>query len=508
MNTAGRELPRESRRKGLELTKTGQKKKKPNTAERPSRRHRKFFRNRENENDYRLQSRLLTARLTLRRLPLCTALAATVTQLIHYALPSPVRWTVRAWSAGLMGLAAAVIWSALSRRHSRWAVSEDRFELCSGLLSRRELSLRRDRIVSVQQIHTPLTAIFRASWVHIHISSPRENSSCRLLLSRRQAEMLTGQLLPLQSGRRHSYHASGGSLWLAAVGGEGLAAFISAAFSFYSAARDTVARHAGRELTRLLHARGAVWLTAAAVGAIWLAKIVHTRITHAGMSLCRMGDTLMISRGVISRRTERIARRQVCGLDMRISLPGLLWARQSCSLLLPDGSAVHYLPPVDRRRLAIETAVVSPHSVHVCTVRPEGGSLRYAAGRWAQCLLFLPLISILRRVFPFWSSAIYVIGLAAALLLVWRALVTTICAGRAQLKIFADCAELTGTGGLAIRTLRVFRPSVGMIRITQSPISRMTGKCSVRLIPRGGASSLRCIGLPLGRTTAACERMM
>lgn len=458
--------------------------------------------------DMRRQSGLLIFIRTVQFMPLCTTLSAAVIWLVTRFLPRPVRWWTGAWSAGLLALALAVICAAVVWGCSKWQYDGQRLSIRSGVLTRCELSLSAERILHVRQEVTPLTSLFRCGWLYIHISSPAEKPQVRLLLPARECTLLLGQLLPDPPGRFHSYRAAPLSLWLASLGGEGMAAFVSAAVSSFSVLRDTVGSDLNSRLAQLMQMRGVTWAATAVVLALWLAKVLHTRLTFGRMGHYRHGDVIALERGVISRRTERIRRRELCGLDIRYSLLSLLTRSRSCSLLTPGGTLLPYLPPVDERRLRIESAVVSPHTVRVCTVASLSGGIAYGAGRWALCLCALPLTSLVRRLFPSWDGAFYVVGLTAAVLLLWRALTTTISARRAGLTVFADCIELTAVRRLTIHTLRVFRPSVGMIRITQSPLSRLLGRCTVRVTPRGRAASLACIKLPFERTVAACERVM
>ncbi len=452
------------------------------------------------------QSGLLIVIRTFRRLPLCTTVAAAVIWLISRFLPQPIRWWTGAWSAGLLGLALSAVSAGIGWLCCKWEFDGERFALSQGVITRQELALCRERVVHVSCRATPLTALFRCGWLHIYTAQSSPKHSVKLLLTEGECVLLSGQLCPAQSGRFHSYRAGSAALWLASLGGEGTAAFISAAVSSFSVLRDMMGEQLHSQFNYLTQMRGFVWAAAALLAVLWLTKVLHTRLTFGRMNHYRRGDMITLGRGILSRQTERINRREVCALDIRCSLLSLITGRQSCSLVTPGGRLLPYLPPVDSRRLRIETAVISPHSLRVCTVAPLSGGIAYGAGRWALCLCVLPLTSLVRRLFPSLDGAFYVIGITAAILLLWRALTTTICAQRAGLTLFADCFEVTGVRHLTVHTLRVFRPSIGMIRITQSPLSRLLGRCTVKVIPRGKAASLACIKLPFERAAAVCER--
>ncbi|MBE6759277.1 MAG: hypothetical protein E7554_04205 [Ruminococcaceae bacterium] len=472
------------------------------------------------------QSGLAVLYTAARRLPFCSAAAAGVVSLAVQLLPRHIRWTVGAWSAGLMTLAFAVGSAAVSWWLNRWQLNDRRLTVISGVLTRRATTIHRAAILSAELETTPFTALFRCSRLYIRTAQRGERRPLRLLMSTRDGVMLSGQLMPEQSltedadrltdGPRsvHTYRADRRSLLLAAVGGEGLAAFVAAYASGFSLLRDSVRTVLGDQLPLLLPPDGEHLpvgvIGTVSLGVIWLLKAAHTLLTHAGMTCTLCGGLLVISRGVISRRSFRLRAEGVCAIDRRQSMPALLTGRQSSTLLMRSGHSCHLLPPVDRRRSRIETAVIMPRGRRVCAVSAMLSPIAFAWGRWAVCLGVLPLTSLLQRMFPSWTATVLAAGMWAAAVLMWRALITTVSARRSGLSLYTDCVEVTAVRRLTIHTLRIFRPSVGMIRVTQSPIGRAEGRCSVRVVPRGGSadSSPRCIKLPVDRAMAACERLV
>lgn len=476
------------------------------------------------------QSGLAVLYIAVRRLPLCSAIAAGVVWIAARLLPEYIRWVIAAWSAGLLALALALGSAAMSWSVSRWKLTDRRLVLTFGLLSRTEVTIHRSAILSAELETTPFTAIFRCSRLYIRTAQRGERRPDRLLMSTRDGIILSGQLMPSGgtqvadnlhaaedipdecslSAHHHTFRADRRSLLLAAVGGEGLAAFCSAAASVLSLVRDSVGTELGEQVSRLIYTRGITIAAISTLAAAWLLKVGHTLLTHANMSFTISGRLLMLSRGVISRRSFRLRTEGICALDRRLSLPSAFFGRESSSLLTAGGRRYDLLPPVSRRRSRIESAVIMPRGERVCVVSPTLSPLVYAWGRWAACLAVFPLTSILRRLVPSWTSTILAVGVTVGILLLWRALTTTVCARRAGIALYTDCVELTGVRLLTVHTLRVFRPSAGMIRITQSPFGRAFGRCTVRMIPRGGSAgtSLSCIKLPFERAMAVCERVM
>ena len=464
------------------------------------------------------QSGLAVLYTAVRRLPLCSLISATTVWAAARLLPEYIRWVTAAWSAGLLALALAFGTATVSWSQNRWKLTDRQLMLTSGVLTRTEVVIHRTAILSAELETTPFTAIFRCSRLYIRTAQRGERRPDRLLMSTRDGIMLSGQLMPTGGTRGnsqmpekpHGFRADRKALLLAAAGGEGVAAFCSAAASALSLVRDSVGTALGEQVSRLIHTRGLSITALSALAAAWLLKALHTLLTHANMSFTIGGQLLVIGRGVISRRSFRIRRDGICALDRRLSLPAALFGRESTSLLTVGGVRYDLLPPVIRRRSRIESAVLMPRGGLVCVVSSPLSPLMYAWGRWAACLAVFPLTSILRRLIPSWTATILAAGITVGVLLLWRALTTTICARRAGLSLYTDCVELTGVRLLTMHSLRVFRPSVGMIRITQSPFGRLFGRCTVRLIPRGGktGSSLSCIKLPFERAVAACERVM
>lgn len=445
----------------------------------------------------------------MKLLPVCTPVSAAVVYLLSRLIPVFDLITA-AWSVGLIALTAAAVCAAVSWACSRRELTDSRLTLHTGVLLRQETVIDVDRVLSVEVVHTPFTALMNACRLTVRTAGRVGRSTDTLLLSDTDAAALSARLVPSAPGRTRCFAAGKGSLWLEALSGEGLAAFYSAAAPIFTALQDVSGRFLENGIAQLAHRRGMLIAAAAVFGGAWLLKVLHTRITRAGMTAARIGDTLLLRRGFISRRNERLRIGSVCALETRFSLPGAFFRRYACSVMTPCGSAYPLLPPSDRRRLNIETAAISPHGSRRCSVRPQHTVLSYAAGRWAQCLLLLPLSSFLRRLMPHWSTTASVVTAIAAIVLLWRAAVTSASAPCAGLDLFTDCAELTGIHRLSIRRIRVFRPELGMIRITQNPIARLFGHCTVCIIPKGFRrnSVPKCIRLPFERTMAVCERLM
>ena len=452
-------------------------------------------------------------RSALKRLPLCSAIAAAAIRLAAQLLPPEVRRSAGVWSAGALAVGLAVGTAVLSWARCRWELNDNHLHLRRGVVAREDISLPLSGIVSVELRQTPTAALFGSAGVCIR-TALRTRRPVRLLMNRRAAAMMAGQLLPGQKltlcrrGRVHSYRADYLSILAGAFSGEGLAAFIPAAAAVLTALHDLAALQPAEELLQLISHRIAVPAAVAAFGLFWCAKIIHTLLTCARMTVSRSGGTVTLSRGVVIRRSDIIRLRDVSGIDIRHPLPLMPFGRRSCSLLVRSGESCPLLPPVDERRLRIETAALAPHGSRVCAVLPMSSPLAYACGRWLACLAVPPMVSLLRNALPFLSSTLYAAGIIAAVTLLWRAFVTTISAARAGVRVFSDCVEITGVHRLTMRTLRVFRPAVGMIRITQGPFSRLSARCTVTVTPRGKGERQRCIKLPFERALAVCERLM
>lgn len=443
----------------------------------------------------------------LRLLPLYIPAAALLWRLAVFFLPADFAHAVP--SGVIIAASAALlstVWALVSWLCCKWELSNGHMIIRRGVITRREVSIDPGAIISVGVERTPLTALAGAARLRI---STAEKQRDQLVLRRAEASLLAAQLLPSAAGRSHRFRADGLSLWLAAVGGEGLVAFYSAAAPLLSAISDLSGRLLENRLTALVEQKGIIISGTLILTLVWLSKILHTRITHAKMSASTFGSVLTLHRGVISHRVDRLTAPRICAFDTRISLPGLALGRQSCRVLLPGEGSFPLLPAVSNRRLRIETATIAPHGAHICTVRPVSSGVTYAAGRWLAGLAPLPLFSLLRRLMPAMSATIPVLGATVAVLLIWRALITTVSAHRAGLVVFTDCAELTGVRFFSLHTLRVFRQSAGIIRITQSPLSRLLGRCTLHITPRGNRpAKLSSIKLPLDRVLAVCERMM
>jgi len=452
------------------------------------------------------QSKALIIYAGAKSLPFFTPAITLICYILRRVFPAVEKQISMGWSAGLSAVGLSLLWGVAVWLCSSWQLSDDRLHIRSGVFVRREGTIHRLAIRSVETEKTPVTALLGS--VRLRVCTVDHGSDV-LLLPASGAHILASRLVTSSKGHTHSYRAYPGALWLAALGGEGLAAFYSAVAPVLSAVRDTTFSLLERGLTVLTDSNGIVAASGALLAAVWLLKVIHTRIIHAKMGFTLTGETLLMHMGVVSRRIHRISAARICAFDIRLSLLGKLLDRRSCTVLLPGQRSYPLLPPVDNRRLRIETAVIARHGQRICTVCPLSSGLSYAAGRWGTCFALLPVISVLRRAIPSWSITVPALGVTLALLLVWRALVTTVCAGDAGLTLFTDCVELTGVRRLNMHTLRIFRPTIGLVRITQSPLSRLLGRCTLRIIPQGCPhSAVSCIKLPLERTLAVCQRIM
>ena len=443
----------------------------------------------------------------LRVLPVFLPICALLWRFVRAFLPADLHGGLH---PGMIIITAAVLmslaWALLLWLCCKWELTAGRIVIRRGIFFRHDVSISLCSVLSAEVERTPLTALAGVSRLHI---STAGHQSDQLILSSQEACRLASQLLPPDAGRSHYFRADRLSLWLAAIGSEGLSAFYYAAAPMLSAVSDISGRLLEHRLTALIEQKGIVLAGTIILTIIWLLKVTHTRLTHAKMSISTFGSVLTLQRGVISRRVNRLAASGICAFDSRTSLPGYLLHRQSCSVLLPGEKSWPLLPAVKSRRLRMETGTIAPHGAHICTIRPVSSGLAYAAGRWLVCLGIMPLFSILRRLIPSLSATVPMLGITAAALLLWRAFITTISSSRAGLVVFTDCVELTGVRFLSVHTLRVFRQSTGLVRITQSPLARLLGRCTLHISPRGcRRSTLSSIKLPLERVLAVCERMM
>lgn len=388
---------------------------------------------------------------------------------------------------------AAVISAALSASawHSiRWQRRGELLIIKKGIIFPRQTALHRRSITRVELRSTPAASLLGCRRLCVSGAG-----GLSLLLSGRDCLRLAEQLRSTTRGRTHFFRSTRASLNLSALGSAlGAVLLLSPPLVLLT----------GQLFPSPMPSRG--WILWGAAALPPLAALLLRRTALGSMSHQRQGDTIILRRGTVCPVEQSLCRRQLCGLDTRFFLSGLIPRLGSCALLTPDGRRLPYLPTVPLRRLSIEGAVISPHSVRACTVLPCRSPVAYSGGRWAQCLLVLPALSLLRRQFPADGDIIVGLALWAALLLVWRGLATTLFAHRSGMTVYADSVELTAVSGLSARRLRVFRPSLGIIRITRTPFSLISGQCTVKITPAGRATSLRCIGLPFDRTLAAAEK--
>lgn len=455
----------------------------------------------------RRQSRCLIVYAALRALPGCASLLSFVWLTLRRFVPGISEHTRLAGSlTGLAALLLAIFWGLAVWMRDDWELTADRIRVSKGIFLRRESLISKKAILSVESERTLLFGIMGCRRVTIRTAGRQPD---QLLLTEPAASMLAARLVPSHPGSCRSYRAPAAALWLAALGGEGFAAFCSAVAPLSSLLWDIVITPLQAQFALITDGSYLALAAAGAWSVLWIFKVIHSRISAAKTSFSLSDGRLMLCRGIVTLRTDTVSAFRICAVEARSSVLGFLLKRQSCSVLTPGERRYPLLPPESSRRLRVETATLFPHGNRICSVRPLSLGMSYASGRWLVCVLTLPALSIFRGLFPALSVTVPVVGLTAALLLAWRALASTISSGRAGLTQFTDSIELTGIKGLSIRTLRVFRPSVGVIKITQSPLSRQLSRCSLRIVPHGSRrAALKCVKLPFERTVSVCERMM
>ncbi len=451
------------------------------------------------------QSVMLIPLTALRALPVSTPLAALVWRLTARFIPAQAAFFHSGWFAGVLSLLFSALTGLLVWLTWRWRLSGDRLHIRRGIICRRELSVHRNAVQSVETVRTPLCRLFGTAYLYIR-TSDREHD--RLLLPRSTAVMSAARLMPSSSGRTHNYRAESLGLWLAAMGSGGLT-FVSAATPALSFMQDIAGAAFRERFNVLVQHRGIFFAGALFVLLLWSLKVIYARLNTLRMGYTASDARLLLGTNGISQRSHCISVGAICAIDTRTTLFGTVCDRHSSSILLPVNHLHSLLPPVSGRRLRIELASVSSHGRRICTVQPVSSGIRYAAGRWLMCLSALPVFSLVRRLLPSMSTTIPVIGFTAAFLLVLRALISTAHSHRSGLALFSDCCELTGTKGMSAHTLRVFRGSTALIRIRQNPLARTLGYCTLRIYPYGSKrGALSSIKLPFRRTLAVCERLM
>lgn len=413
----------------------------------------------------------------------------------------------------LVGLlcASAAVW-----KNDLWAVGGGLVRR-SGVVKREERILRRGALTAVEVVRTPFTAIFGAVRLSGCAAGDNEKSvkKASLLIKQEDCANIAAKLMPLERGYKRTYKAAASRIAALAFTQSdffsglllGVPLISWLAKNIDSTLPDriyTALQGAGRELLPDI----SPVLSAAALVPIvgWVLHFIYNFISYSRFRMTRSGDTVLMGRGAVSRRSLCFRLSEVSAVEDRQTVASVLLGVRGVSVLLPGHGRCVIIPAEKEREARIETAVLFPHGERGMNI-PSAGDARWWQW-WLTAAALSAVITVrLSSDAGAWRNAVLLLGLPLAGVLLWRAFVGLLAGKQAGVRLYSDCVEIVGVKGLSVRKMRVLRGNVAVARIVQNPIQRASGLCSMYICPKGVRRGLWCRHLPIARCLALAARL-
>ncbi len=405
---------------------------------------------------------------------------------------------------------ATVLW-----KRSLWAENCG-FLQKKGLLLTESHRIDYEAVSAVEVKRNPIIAVFGASSIGIFSAGDiRKGGKNHLLVSKEDGKFLAQRLIASGRNHLHRYECSTSKIVLMALTSASfsngllltvplvswVAKHIDSAipyrlFSAFEAAGSAVLPN----ISPLLSALALIPVVS------WLLHFVITLLNNAHFKLTLSDQAITVRRGIIVHRWVRFPLTAVSALETRRTLTNILSGTARTDALAAGFGRCMLLPASDRREASVELSSAFPHG-GVCVTIPSEGAFLWC--RWWFLFAFLSALLTLRCVLAAeeWRSVILLLGLPITGLLLWRATVGYFAGRNSAVRAFGDCVEISGVRGLSCVTLRVFRGSIAIARVTQSPFQRACGRCSLYVLPRGLKQGVRCRHLPYKKCLSLLRRL-
>jgi len=301
-----------------------------------------------------------------RRMHLAGILVEALRSLREMAIPLVIAIVVGAGAGssrgliyGLVGLVLVIVTGLVRWYTTSWSLDGNALHLRTGLLSRNEKVIPRERISSLDTTQGPLQRIFGV--LELRVQTPGGGRHAEIVLravSRRNAETLrralghAAEAAPTPDAR---LRLSPGTLLVAALTAPQLGVLLPIVGGIAAAGQDVMGDVSQRTFDGLPDTAGQWLLVAAGVIALaWLLSIAGAVVTFAGFEVVRDGDRLRIRSGLFARRAATLPLSRVQGVRMVEGLLrepfGLATLRVETAGYAGQGAVTQTLFPLVRRR--------------------------------------------------------------------------------------------------------------------------------------------------------------
>ena len=260
---------------------------------------------------------------------------------------------------GVAGLVLVIVTGLVRWYTTSWSLDGSALHLRTGLLSRNEKVIPRERISSLDTTQGPLQRVFGV--LELRVQTPGGGRHAEIVLravSRRDAETLrralghAAEAAPTPDAR---LRLTPGTLLVAALTAPQLGVLLPIAGGIAAAGQDVMGNVSRQTFDGLPDTAGQWLLVAAGVIALaWLLSIAGAVVTFAGFEVVRDGDRLRTRSGLFARRAATLPLSRVQGVRMVEGLLrepfGLATLRVETAGYAGQGAVTQTLFPLVRRR--------------------------------------------------------------------------------------------------------------------------------------------------------------
>ena len=260
---------------------------------------------------------------------------------------------------GVAGLVLVIVTGLVRWYTTSWSLDGSALHLRTGLLSRNEKVIPRERISSLDTTQGPLQRLFGV--LELRVQTPGGGRHAEIVLravSRRDAETLrralghAAEAAPTPDAR---LRLTPGTLLVAALTAPQLGVLLPIAGGIAAAGQDVMGNVSRQTFDGLPDTAGQWLLVAAGVIALaWLLSIAGAVVTFAGFEVVRDGDRLRTRSGLFARRAATLPLSRVQGVRMVEGLLrepfGLATLRVETAGYAGQGAVTQTLFPLVRRR--------------------------------------------------------------------------------------------------------------------------------------------------------------
>lgn len=382
----------------------------------------------------------------------------------------------------------------------RWQIQNGVLHFTRGLLRRRELTFRLDRLLYVEMTGNPVYALFGGARVRLY-SSAYHRAFFSMMMSKAEAAALVNRIAGGEDGaggrgmqQKHMLSGKYAALLGCATSrgtllplGAALILCVCGVFFTRSAAMNIMA--------------AALWLYA-------FINFLARLAAESHMSVCIVNHGFAIQMGILCGRRMFVPHSSVVGVIERRNPVAEFCGAARFELICEGGRRIPCMRWYEggsgeeaAKRLLNRSGLSRTQAANAGAMRQTYGKLMIGAmfGAVLVWLFTLPITGEM-RVFCMACTAI---GLIAAVI---HSVMGIRCGRECGISISAGTLRIGGMKLLSAEYLTICRGNLSAVKIRQNLLEQMNGSCTAELIPKGSRRGVKCRCIPYDKMVAITER--